>query len=118
MLVGVKAYPQELRDRVLEAQDTGESSTAVGRRLRVSPAYVRRVWQRRRQGGETTARPAGGPRHLKLDRDLLAWLQAEKPDATIVEIQHLLADRFGVRVATGTICQALKGLRLSFKRSR
>ena len=56
------AYGQDLRDRVLAAYDRGMQTKPIADLFQVSPAWARRVKQRRRETGETTARPMGGRR--------------------------------------------------------
>ncbi|MEM6392398.1 MAG: hypothetical protein AAF797_06460 [Planctomycetota bacterium] len=82
--------------------------------LSVSESWVRRVKQRRREHGERGPRPRGGFRGVKLDRARLAALVADRPDATLAELQARLA----MPVARSTICKALKALKLSYKKSR
>jgi hypothetical protein len=48
----------------------------------VSPAWARRIKQRRRETGEITPRPVGGRRRWKIDRVRLAELVVKHPDAT------------------------------------
>ena len=66
------AYSQDLRDRVLAAADRGMPTKQVAAVFAVSPAWVRRVKQRRRESGELSPRPLGGRRRWKIDRERLA----------------------------------------------
>ena len=52
----LRAYSMDLRTRVLAALDAGERTVAVAKRFAVSPAWVRRLAQRRRQTGEVAPR--------------------------------------------------------------
>ena len=107
-------YSQDLRDRVLAGYDRGMKTTEIANLFRVSPAWARRVKQRRRETGEISPRRVGSPGVRKLDRGRLAELVREYPDATLVELRDLLDDG----CATSTICMALKQLGLSFKKKR
>jgi len=111
----MKAYSQDLRERVFADRDAGEPTAAVARRYRVSPAWVRRLMQRRRETGEIAPRPKP-PRPAKLapHRDRLRALVAEKSDRTLAELRDLL----GVDCCLATIHNELRRLRLSFKKSR
>ena len=111
----MRAYSQDLRDRVFAERDAGEPTAAVARRYRVSPAWVRRLVQRRRETGETGPR-ARPPRATKLTphRDRLRALVAEKSDRTLAELRALL----GVDCCLSTIHNELRRLGLSFKKSR
>ena len=51
------AYPMELRRRVLADCDAGMNTLAVAIKHDVSPAWVRRLKQRRRESGEISPRP-------------------------------------------------------------
>ena len=105
-------YSQDLRDRVLAAYDRGMRTKQIAELFAVSPAWARRVKQRRREKGETRPRKQGSPGVIKVDRSRLAGLVQEHADATLDELRDLL----GVQCATTTICMALKELGLSFKK--
>ena len=105
-------YSQDLRDRVLAAQDRGMRTKQIADLFVVSRAWVRRVKQRRRDYGETTPRKMGGPGVPKIDRDRLAALVREQPDATLKELR----DRLGVECGEPAISMALKAMGLSLKK--
>ena len=107
-------YSQDLRDRVLRAYDRGMRTKQIAETFGVSPAWARRVKQRRRETGETTARPMGGPGVTIVDRAQLAALVREHPDATLAELREYL----GVQCALSTLCMALKKMGVSFKKKR
>ena len=109
-----RAYSQDLRDRVLAAYDRGLKTKQVVEALAVSPAWVRRVKQRRREDGETSARPMGGPRVIKIEMTRLARLVTEHPDATVAELRQ----RLGVQCSESGVSMALKRLGLTFKKRR
>ena len=108
------AYSQDLRDRVLGACDRGMPTKEVAEVFDVSPAWVRRLKQRRRATGETSPRPSGGARVRKIDMRRLAELVKERPDATARELR----EKLGVRCAESAIYGALTRLGLSFKKRR
>jgi transposase len=105
-------YSQDLRDRVLRAYDRGMRTKQIAETFGVSPAWARRVKQRRRETGETRAKPMGGPGVTVVDRGQLAALVREHPDATLAELREYL----GVQCALSTLCMALKKMGLSFKK--
>lgn len=107
-------YSQDLRDRVLRAYDRGMKTKQIAVIFNVSPAWARRVKQRRRETGETTHRPMGGPGVTIVDRGRLAALVREHSDATLAELRALL----GVQCALSTLCKALKQMGFSFKKKR
>ena len=107
-------YAQDLRDRVLAAYDRGMKTKEVAEVFQVSPAWARRVKQRRLETGETRARPMGGATVIKIDLVRLAELVRQRPDATLLELRSAL----GVKCAESAVCLALKRLGLSFKKRR
>lgn len=107
-------YSQDLRDRVLAAYDRGMRTKQIARTFAVSPAWARGIKQRRRETGETAARPMGGVTFVKIDRARLAELVKRQPDATLKELR----ERLGVGCAESAIWMALKKLGLSFKKRR
>jgi len=108
-------YSQDLRDRVLAAYDRGVKTKQIAEVFRVSRSWARRAKQRRNKFGETTprqvGRPAGGG---KIDRDRLAQLVRERPDATAPELRASL----GVQCSDSAIYAALKKMNLTFKKRR
>lgn len=107
------SYSQDLRDRVLAACDRGMKTKQVATLFEVSPAWVRRVKQRRREHGELSPRRVGpAPGRYKVDRNRLLELVREQPDATLMELRQ----RLGVKCGISTISIALKKLGWSFKK--
>jgi transposase len=90
----MKAYSQDLREKVVRACDEGRGTPRqVADLFGVSASWVRRLLQRRRQTGSFAAKPhAGGPAP-KMDearRARLVVLVAERPDATLAEVRDRL----------------------------
>ncbi|MEM8756601.1 MAG: IS630 transposase-related protein [Planctomycetota bacterium] len=112
------AYSQDLRDRVLAAAARGMPAKQIAETFVVSPAWVHRLKQRRRETGETAPRKAGSPGVPRIERGVLAALVAEQPDATDPELRDRLAERTGVRVTDTAIYMMLKKLGLTFKKRR
>ena len=111
----MEAYSLDLRRRVLAACDAGRGTKAVALAFDVSPAWVRRLKQHRRErNGDIAPRKGGGSRGRKIDRERLAELVRQQPDATLVELR----DRLGVDVTPWAVSKALHELKLSYKKSR
>lgn len=106
-------YSQDLRDRVLRAYDRGMKTHQIALTFSVSPAWARRVKQRRRETGETSHRPMGSPGIIIVDRVQLALLVRDHPDATLAELRTML----GVQCALSTLCIALKKMGFTFKKN-
>jgi transposase len=112
----MRAYSLDLRQRVLASGDRGQGTKAVATKYAVSPAWVRRLKQRRREAGEIGPRQLGQPKggRLAAHRERLRALNAERPDATLVELREAP----GGPVSIWTIWRALRDLKLSFKKNR
>lgn len=109
-----KSYPQELRDRVLAAYDRGMKTSAIADIFQVSPAWARRIKQRRRDTGQTAPRPRGGATVVKIDINRLRELVQQQPDATIRELHQ----RLGVACSLSAVGMALQRLNITFKKRR
>ena len=107
----------DLRERVIAACDAGQRTKEVAKTFQVSPAWVRRLKQHRRERGDIVPRNGGGSRGRKIDREQLAKLVGEKPDATLVELRDQLVALGGKKVTPWAICKVLQELKLTFKKS-
>jgi transposase len=109
------AYGQALKDRVLELYEEGKKTKEIAQRLKVSPAWCRRVRQRRHE----PPRKIGGG-HFKLDgagRTALARWVKEQPDATLEELQRRCRAELGIRISIGALWNTLRRMKLSLKKS-
>jgi transposase len=109
----MKPYSMDLRQRVIGDCDNGMPTKQVAEKYRVSPAWVRRLKQQRRQRGTIRPRRPGGRRPYRIDRQQLAALVAQQPDATLEELR----ERLGLTCSLAAICLALQELKLTFKKS-
>ena len=107
----MKAYSQDLRERVARACDEGRGTRRqIADLFGVSTAWIRRLLQRRRQTGSFAAKPhAGGPAPKMTPdrRERLLVLVSEQPDATLAELR----DRLGAPVHLTTVFRARNRLR-------
>jgi len=105
----------DLRVRIFEARQAGETTAEVAERFAVSPAFVRRLMQRHRATGSLapSANPRGPKPHLAARADELRRLVAEHPDLTPGEFR----DRLGAKVSALTVWRMLRRLGLTFKKS-
>ena len=110
----MQPYSMDLRQRVIAACDQNKKTKVVAKRFGVSPAWVRRLKQHRRERGDIIPRNGGGSRGRKIDRDRLAELVRQQPDATLAELQQ----RLGITVTLWGISKALRELKLTYKKSR
>ena len=112
----MKAYSLDLRERVLKDCDAGMATSAVAPKYSVSPAWVRRLKQRRRQTGQVApTAQQHGPRpawEALADRIRVAVRQA--PDLTLREY----IARFALPLSKSALARGLAALGLSRKKSR
>ena len=107
----MRAYSMDLRRRVLADSDAGLPTKAVAEKYGVSRTWVRWLKQRRRETGRVEPGvPTGRPR--KIDRQKLAALVAQYPDATLIELR----DRLGVDCGPTAIWMALDAMKITFKK--
>ena len=105
----------DLRSRIFEARQSGESTAEVAERFAVCPAFVRRLMQRHRETGSIAAKsgPRGRKPLLAGHVDRLRELNATHPDLTPNEIRQKL----GLTVAALTVWKMLRRLGLTYKKS-
>lgn len=112
----MRAYSNDLRERIVEAVQRGEYSIRqIARLFAVSLSCVVRLLQRYRQTGAVQPKPhAGGPTP-KLDaqaQERLLDLVRQHPDATLAELRAQL----GVPCCLMTIARALQRHRITRKK--
>ena len=102
---------------MLAACDGGKATKEVARLFDVSPAWVRRLKQRRRELGTIDPLPrkyGPDPKITPRQRDALRQAVERQPDLTLVELKQKLR----LSASVPTLCRALRALGLSFKKSR
>jgi transposase len=112
----MEAYPDKLRELVLECYDEGLKTSEIAKRFKVSCDWARRVRRRRRKDGVRTAiQQKHGPDPLlnETRRQELAGLVEQTPDATLNELKKQLL----FPVSISTISRTLIRMRLSLKKS-
>jgi transposase len=115
-----KAYSQDLRERVLARADNGDRVGQIAKALQVSISYVSKTLSRRRDTGETTARPQCNhvPPKLADLHDAIRRQVAAKPDATIAELRAWLAAEHNMPASDALMCKTTRKLDLTLKKSR
>lgn len=112
----MKAYSMDLRERVLKDADVGMKTSALSAKYSVSPAWVRRLKQRRAATGAVAPRKqrhgrvAGGVVYADQIRDAVA----RAPDATRAEYRQ----RFRIPLSKSALARALVHLGFTRKKSR
>jgi transposase len=112
-----QAYSQDLRERVLAAEEL--SARAAAARFGVSVSYVVKARQRRDRLGEMAPGPQRSwtPRKLAAHHDAIAAHVRAHQDATLAELRAWLLAERGVSASTGTLWNTLRRLGLTFKKS-
>lgn len=116
----MKAYSQDLRQRVLATIDAGFSQTEVAETFAISVATIKRYLKARRQTGHTLPKAIPGRPAVKgaaLQQGLVEQLEAH-PDATREEHCHLWFQRTGITVSTASISRARMALGWTRKKRR
>jgi transposase len=116
--IGMQAYSQDLRDRVLRAVARGERPTEIAKRFEVSRVWVYQVAQRYRSSGERSSLRVGGYRRSRvapLEATVRGWIKAE-PDLTLAELCERIAAR-GIQIKAPALWHQLNNWGLSFKKN-
>ena len=112
-----QAYSQDLRDRVLAADDL--SARQAAERFGVSPSYVIKARQRRDRHGQLTPGPQRSwtPRKLAAHHAAISEHVRQHSDATLAELCAWVLAEFGVRASIGTMWNTLRRIGLTLKKS-
>ena len=110
----MRAYSDDLRQRIFEDCDGGMTTRVVATKYRVSESWVRRLKQRRRQTGEWSARRRKKFRTpiLSPHYDRIRTLIADQPDLTLEELRT----RLGLVVGLTALWETVRRLGLSWKK--
>ena len=112
-------YSQDLRERVVGADEGGQSRRGAATRFGVAISTVIEWVNAWRDEGRLAAKPMGGDHssRLKAERDWLLERVAAAPDLTLEEIRAELAAR-GKHVGYGTVWRFFAAEGISFKKNR
>jgi len=115
-----RAYSQDLRERVFALYDVGDAVGEIAEALCVSTAYVSKALSRRRDTGETSARPQRchvAPKLFGL-YDAIRAEVTSRPDATLAELRRWLDEVHGISASDGLMHGTLVRLGLTHKKRR
>src|SRR5438270_3744721 len=104
----MKAYSQDLRQRVLRAVNAGQSQAEIAKMFAVSVATIKRYLKQRRESGHVLPKAIPG-RPAKKGTALQAGLREQletHPDATREEHCRLFEARHGMQVSPASISRA------------
>lgn len=115
----MKAYSEDLRQRVLAAVDSGMSRADAVSTFRISLSSIKR-WcaQRTTLGHLRPKRPTGRPRKITRALEPRLRLQLDAtPDATLPEHLDTWSRQHGRSLSRWTLSRSIKRLRFSRKKS-
>ena len=115
----MKAYSNELRQKIVEAVASGEGKTEVARRFGISRSSVKRYVAQMEQQGHLQPRPRPGRKTAisgeKLDK--LKELIEATPDATLAEQSAQWEKEYGVKLSRATFSRTLKRMKFTYKKN-
>jgi transposase len=114
----MRAYSQDLRERVLRAVERGERPSDIARRFEVSRVWVYQVRKRWQVDGRRTSLQVGGYRRSRLQGSeelLRGWLEAEA-DLTLAELCARLAQE-GIQIKPPALWHQLNKWGLTLKKN-
>jgi transposase len=116
----MKAYSEDLRERVVAAVERGTKRSDVVEAFAVSLPTIKRWLKRRRETGGLAPKPIPGPPAIKRDAllEALPARLAEHADATLEQHCTWWQDRTGVAVSTATMSRAITALAWTRKKRR
>ena len=116
----MKAYSEDLRERVIGAVERGERREEVAARFEVSVPTIERWLRLQRETGSLAPKPVPGPAAVKTEAVMAALPErlVEHADATLDEHCAWWREASGVAVSTATMSRALTRLGWSRKKSR
>jgi transposase len=112
-------YPTELRVRVVAAVEEGGLSIPKAARIfQVGLTFIKKMLKLHRAGEALAPRHGGGPVPLLQEKETTLLQQEIKarPDATLEELQQVLAAKCHATASLSTISRSLRGLNLPRKK--
>jgi transposase len=106
----MRAYSQDLRERVLRAVDEGKPREQIIELFHVSRATIKRYIKQRRETGTVLPRPIPGrtPKKGALLQAHVIELLQEHPDARLEDYCQMWESKHGIRVSPSTMSRAIK----------
>lgn len=115
----MRAYSQDLRDRVLRALERGDRPVDIARRFEVSRVWVYQVRGRWQQEGLRSSFRIGGHRRSRLadvEAKLRGWIETDA-DLTLAEIGAKLFDECGIEIKVPALWHQLNKWGLTLKKT-
>ena len=115
----MRPFSLDLRQRIVDALQSGQTRPKVAERFGVSLATVDRFARQWRDQGDLAPRPiTGRPRAiLEADRELLQTLITTQKDPTLDSLSQALAEQTGKKISLSALQRNLVWLGYSYKKS-
>ena len=116
----MRAYSQDLRERIIEALAAHEESHAeIAERFVVSLSFVDKLWRRWPRTGSCAAQPHGGGRQrsLRSAEGLIRAELAAQPGLTLAALCERVVQAGHPQVTPKTMCLELQRLKLPLKKN-
>jgi len=117
----MKAYPIELRERIVESVDKKEGTLKeIAKRYKVSKSFIDKLIQQRKEQGHINPLPHGGGEAPLIDEEkevLIGNYVLANNDATLEELCDYLEKKTKLRVSITTMHRALEKLNLPRKKN-
>ena len=116
----MRAYSDDLRQRILRAVDQGHRQAEIAAAFQVSQATIGRYLKQRRETGHLVVKPIPGrppKKRVALETELPAQLAAHD-DATVDQHSQLWEAAHGQQVSVATMRRAIARLGWTRKKSR
>ena len=117
----MKSYSVELREKIVAAHiEKNISIRKVANIFCVTKSLVQKLVKQQKLDGNLQPKPRGKPQfsHLTNAGIDLKELVEKHPDATLIELCELFADKTGNWVGRSAMCRALQKLGLNRKKKR
>jgi transposase len=117
---GMRAYSDDLRQRILHAVDQGHRQAEIAAAFQVSVATIKRYLKLRRDTGQVSIKPIPGrppKQRAALEAELSGQLAAHR-DVTLAEHCRIFQATHGQQVSRDTMRRAIDRLGWTRKKSR
>jgi len=117
----MKAYSQDLRERVIAAVKQGvQSQSEIAETFGVSQSTVETWWRHWRTTRSVATLPhaGGNPRVLSECAATIRAAVKQQPDITLAELCEQVAEQHGAQASPSMMCRELQRLHLPRKKSR
>jgi transposase len=115
----MKAYSQDLRERILQTVDEGKTQAEAASLLKVSETTVKRYIRQKREKGHVRPKSIPGrppSKRAPLEAQLQPQLE-RRPDATLQEHCEAWEAEAGIKVSISTMSRAMQHLQWTRKKT-